>query len=169
MDWVIEWYRRNTFEISVPVLRDETLAPKDESGFFVSILLDYSLTKYIADKGWYADLIELTKQSFVDILDETWLKGLKKATYEMLPVSPLTIEKFASVHQGSLSGWSFANRPMVSEYYFTRVNKSVITPYQDIYQAGQWVFAAAGLPTRALKGKLASDRIVKELRTKKKK
>ena len=169
MDWVKEWYRRNTFEISVPVLRDETLAPSDESGFIVSILLDYSLTKYIADQGWYTELIDLTKQSFVDILDETWLNGLKKATYEMLPASPLTMEKFASVHQGSLSGWSFANRPMLSEYYFTRVNKSVITPYQDIYQAGQWAFAPAGLPTCALTGKLASDRIVKELKTKKKK
>jgi phytoene dehydrogenase-like protein len=167
MDWVKEWYRRNTFEISVPVLRDGSLAPKDESGFIVSILLDYSLTKYIADQGWYADLIELTKQSFVDILDETWLKGLKKNTYEMLPASPLTMEKFAAVYQGSLSGWSFANRPMLSEYYFTRVNKSVITPYKDIYQAGQWAFAPAGLPTCALTGKLASDRIVKELKTKK--
>jgi phytoene dehydrogenase-like protein len=160
--WLKEYYRRNTYEISVPVLRDTTLAPPNESGFIVSVLLDYKLTEFIYEQGWYDQFKAFSNQYFVDILDDTWLKGLKAKTYEMMHASPLTMVKFASVHEGSLSGWSFANQPMLSEYLFTRVNKSVLTPYPSIYQAGQWAFAPAGLPTCALTGKLAADRVIRE-------
>ncbi|MEY3609962.1 MAG: hypothetical protein RLZZ264_483 [Bacillota bacterium] len=160
-NWIKEWYRRNTYEISVPVLRDPTLAPENESGFIVSLLLDYQLTKFIADQGWYEDLKQISNQYFVDILDQTWLPGLKAGTYETIHASPLTMEKFAAVHEGSLSGWSFANKPMLSEFLFTRVAKSINTPYPYIYQAGQWAFAPAGLPTCALTGKLAADKVIK--------
>jgi phytoene dehydrogenase-like protein len=166
--WLEKYYRVNTYEISVPVLRDPTLAPVDETGMIVSVLLDYQLTKFIADQGWYDHLKTFTNAYFVQILDETWLHGLKEATYQTIQASPLTMEKFASVHQGSLSGWSFTNRPMLSEYLFTRVNKSFLTPYQDIYQAGQWAFAPAGLPTCALTGKLAADQIIKAYKKSKK-
>ena len=159
--WIQEWYRRNTYEISIPVLRDSTLAPNDESGFIVSLLLDYQLTKFISTQGWYERLKQMSNQYFVDILDQTWLPGLKNATYETMHASPLTMEKFASVHEGSLSGWSFTNRPMLSEFLFTRVAKSIRTPYPNIFQAGQWAFAPAGLPTCALTGKLAADKVIK--------
>lgn len=161
-DWLTEYYRRNTYEISVPVLRDASLAPPQESGFIVSVLLDFKLTEFIYQQGWYDAFKALSNQYFVDILDETWLKGLKAATYETLHASPLTMVKFASVHEGSLSGWSFANQPMLAEYLFTRVNRSIVTPYPSVYQAGQWAFAPAGLPTCALTGKLAADRVIKE-------
>jgi phytoene dehydrogenase-like protein len=163
-NWIKEYYRRNTYEISVPVLRDSTLAPNDESGFIVSVLLDYQLTKFIASQGWYDAFKTLTNTYFVKILNDTWLDGLQNATYEMIQASPLTMEKFAGVHQGSLSGWSFANKPMLSEFYFTRVNKSILTPYPNVFQAGQWAFAPAGLPTCALTGKLAADKIEKILK-----
>jgi phytoene dehydrogenase-like protein len=166
--WIKEWYRRNTYEISVPVLRDGSLAPEDESGFIVSVLLDYQLTKMIAQKGWYEELKQITNTYFVDILDQTWIPGLKASTYETIHASPLTMEKFASVHEGSLSGWSFANKPMLSEFLFTRVAKSILTPYPNIFQAGQWAFAPAGLPTCALTGKLASDKVVKLTKGKRK-
>jgi phytoene dehydrogenase-like protein len=160
-EWVKEWYRRNTYEISVPVLRDPTLAPTDESGFIVSVLMDYQLTKFVADQGWYEDLKQLSNTYFVDILDQTWLTGFKQATYDTMHASPLTMEKFAAVHQGSLSGWSFTNKPMLSEFFFTRVAKSILTPYPKVFQAGQWAFAPAGLPTCALTGKLAADKVLK--------
>jgi phytoene dehydrogenase-like protein len=164
--WLKEYYRRNTYEISVPVLRDASLAPPQESGFIVSVLLDYKLTDFIYQQGWYDAFKTLSNQYFVDILDDTWLKGLKENTYETMHASPLTMVKFASVHEGSLSGWSFANQPMLSEYLFTRVNKSILTPYPAIYQAGQWAFAPAGLPTCALTGKLAADRVIRETKMK---
>lgn len=159
--WLEQYYRVNTYEISVPVLRDSSLAPKDETGLIVSVLLDYRLTKHIANQGWLERFKTFTNQYFVKILDETWLHGLQAATYQTIQASPLTMEKWANVHQGSLSGWSFTNTPMLSEFLFTRVNKSILTPYPDIYQAGQWAFAPAGLPTCALTGKLASDKLVK--------
>jgi phytoene dehydrogenase-like protein len=166
LDWVARFYELNTFEISVPVLRDETLAPKGESGFIVSTLMDYSLVKFIQDQGWYEDLKELTNRLFVDILDQHWLHGLKDNLIDRFWATPLTMEKFASTYQGSLSGWSFRNAPLPSEFLFSRVNKTMLTGYPNLFQAGQWAFAPAGLPTAALTGKLAADKIIKLLRKK---
>ena len=168
LDWVARFYELNTFEISVPVLRDETLAPKGESGLIVSTLMDYSLVKYIQEQGWYEDLKELTNRLFVDILDQYWLHGLKENLIDRFWATPLTMEKFASTYQGSLSGWSFRNSPLPSEFLFSRVNKTMLTGYPDLFQAGQWAFAPAGLPTAALTGKLAADKIIKLLRKTKK-
>ncbi len=164
LNWVARFYELNTFEVSVPVLRDETLAPKDESGLIVSTLMDYSLVKFIQDQGWYDDLKELTNRLFVEILDAHWLHGLKESLIDSFWATPLTMEKFASTYQGSLSGWSFRNQPLPSEYLFSRVNKTMLTGYPDLFQAGQWAFAPAGLPTAALTGKLAADKVIKLLK-----
>jgi len=167
LEWVHRFYELNTFEISVPVLRDESLAPKNESGLIVSTLMDYSLVKYIRDQGWYEELKELTNQLFVEILDRHWLHGLKENLIERFWATPLTMEKFASTFQGSLSGWSFRNDQVPAEFLFSRVNKTMLTGYPNVFQAGQWAFAPAGLPTAALTGKLAADKIIKLLKKKK--
>jgi phytoene dehydrogenase-like protein len=126
--------------------------------------MDYSLVKYIQDQGWYDELKELTNRLFVDILDKYWLHGLKENIIDRFWATPLTMEKFSSTYQGSLSGWSFRNSPLPSEYLFSRVNKTMLTGYPDLFQAGQLAFAPAGLPTAALTGKLAADKIIKSLK-----
>jgi phytoene dehydrogenase-like protein len=126
--------------------------------------MDYSLVKFIQDQGWYDDLKELTNRLFVEILDAHWLHGLKESLIDSFWATPLTMEKFASTYQGSLSGWSFRNQPLPSEYLFSRVNKTMLTGYPDLFQAGQWAFAPAGLPTAALTGKLAADKVIKLLK-----
>jgi phytoene dehydrogenase-like protein len=130
----------------------------------VSTLMDYSLVKYIQDQGWYEDLRELTNKLFVDVLDRYWLNGLKENIIERFWATPLTMEKFASTFQGSLSGWSFRNDKIPTEFLFSRVNKTMLTGYPNLFQAGQWAFAPAGLPTAALTGKLAADKIIKLLK-----
>jgi len=39
------------------------------------------------------------------------------------------------------------------------VAKSVVTPFPDICQAGQWSYSPSGLPIAILTGKLAADRV----------
>jgi len=112
-------------------------------------------------------LIELYNKLFVDVLDQYWLHGLKENIIERFWATPLTMEKFASTFQGSLSGWSFRNDRVPAEFLFSRVNKTMLTGYPNVFQAGQWAFAPAGLPTAALTGKLAADKIIKLLKKKK--
>jgi hypothetical protein len=45
----------------------------------------------------------------------------------------------------------------------TKVTRSVLTPIPDTYQAGQWTYSPSGLPISILTGKLAADRILKDL------
>ena len=44
-----------------------------------------------------------------------------------------------------------------------RVASSVLTPIPDTYQAGQWTYSPSGLPISILTGKLAADRVLKDL------
>ncbi len=43
------------------------------------------------------------------------------------------------------------------------IARSVVTTIPDVYQAGQWTFSPSGLPISILTGKLAADRVLKDL------
>jgi hypothetical protein len=43
------------------------------------------------------------------------------------------------------------------------VASSVLTPIPDTYQAGQWTYSPSGLPISILTGKLAADKVLKDL------
>ena len=40
---------------------------------------------------------------------------------------------------------------------------AIKTPIPGVFQAGQWTYSPAGLPISILTGKLAADRVIKEL------
>jgi phytoene dehydrogenase-like protein len=77
--------------------------------------------------------------------------------------TPLTIANKTNNTEGSLTGWSFANQPFPAEYRFLKISQSVITPIDNIKQAGQWTFNPAGVPVSILTGKLAADAVLKDL------
>ncbi len=51
--WLDKFFRLTTYEISIPVLRDSSLAPQGKTGLVISVLFDYQLTKAIEERGWY--------------------------------------------------------------------------------------------------------------------
>ena len=53
--WLTSFFALTTYEISIPVLRDETLAPQGKTGLIISSLFDYRLTKTIEAQGWYQE------------------------------------------------------------------------------------------------------------------
>jgi phytoene dehydrogenase-like protein len=42
--------------------------------------------------------------------------------------------------------------------------ESVKTPIPNVYQAGQWTYSPSGLPISIMTGKIAADKVIKELR-----
>ena len=42
--------------------------------------------------------------------------------------------------------------------------KSILTPVPGVFQAGQWTYSPAGLPVSLLTGKIAANRVIKELK-----
>jgi len=166
-DWLRVFVRQNTFEISIPSLRDPSLSPPGETALIVSLLFDHGLAKHIASIDSHENLKKMVTEMVLDELDG-YFPELMSHMVKTVVTTPLTIEGKTNNTQGSLTGWSFANDPFPAEYRFLKVSKSVLTPVDTIKQAGQWAFNPAGVPVAILTGKLAADAVEKDLKKNKK-
>jgi phytoene dehydrogenase-like protein len=161
--WLERYLELTTYEISCPALRDSNLAPEGKTGLIVSSLFDYALTKHIQAMGWYEEFRKLMSEGMVEVLDASIYPGLKAAVIDSFDSTPLTIEKISGNSEGAITGWAFTNEFMPAVNKLPKVASSVLTPIPDTYQAGQWTFSPSGLPISILTGKLAADRILKDL------
>lgn len=161
-DWITQVLELNTFEISIPTLRDASLSPENESTLIISTLFDYHLTKHIADLGWYEDFKEHVTRVITEIFSRK-ISNLHSLVKKSLIASPLTIVGRTNNHEGSVTGWSFANKPFPAVFEFLKVSQAVKTPIPHVTQAGQWTFNPAGVPVAVLTGKLAADDVEKKL------
>ena len=161
--WLKRFLDLNTFEISIPVLRDSSLAPAGKTGLIVSCLFDYSLMKHIQAMGWYDDFRKRMAEHIVQVLDSSIYPGLRAAVVDSHTATPLTIEKISGNSDGAITGWAFTNDPIPAVSKLPQVARSVLTPIPDTYQAGQWTYSPSGLPISILTGKLAADRAIKDL------
>ena len=161
--WLNRFVQLNTFEISIPVLRDESLAPEGKTGLIISVLFDYSLTKYIQAMGWYDEFKRLMSDWIVGALDASIYPGLKASVFDSFTSTPLTLERIAGSSEGAITGWAFTNDFMPAVNKQPKIASSVLTPIPDTYQAGQWTFSPSGLPIAILTGKLAADRVLRDL------
>jgi phytoene dehydrogenase-like protein len=161
--WLKRFLELNTFEISIPVLRDDRLAPSGKTGLIISVLFDYSLTKHIQAMGWYDEFRDLMTTWMIDVLDTSIYPGLKAAVMDSFTSTPLTIEKITGNSDGAITGWAFTNDFIPAVHQLIKVASSVLTPIPDTYQAGQWTYSPSGLPISVMTGKLAADRVLKDL------
>jgi phytoene dehydrogenase-like protein len=159
-DWLDRYLRLNTYEISIPALRDQSLAPEGQSGLMVSCLLDYQIIKNVEQAGWYQEFKEILESRVINILSETIYKNLEEDVLFKFSSTPLTIEKVSGSSEGAIVGWSFETPvPVINK--LEEIPKSVLTPIQNIYQAGQWSYSPAGVPIAMLTGWYATQKIIK--------
>ena len=166
ISWLKDYFKYNTYEISIPVLRNEKLAPKGKTGLIISVLMDYDLVKLIESMGWYNEYKEICERLVIEALDQSIFKGIDEYKIDVFSSTPLTIEKRTANKDGAITGWAFTNSHMPIVTSMTKVAKSVLTPMPDIYQAGQWSYSPAGLPISIMTGKLAVNKIQKQLKKK---
>lgn len=159
-----DFYERTTYEISIPVLRDKTLAPTGKSGLIISVLMPYEHVKKIADSGHYEVFKNHAIESFVRILHDSIYPSLKDQIIDAFCSTPLTFEKRFGVTDGAIIGWSYTNQPIPVKHKMSQILSSVKPPLKHIYQAGQWSFSPAGIPISVLTGKLACDQAKKGLK-----
>ena len=160
---ISEYLLSTTYELSCPALRDSTLAPEHNCGLIISTLMDYSLVKKIYEEGWYEEFKDLCIKNVVQVLNDAIFSELKANILFSYCSTPRTIETLTGNSEGAITGWAFTNDKLPSETRLPKIAKSVNTPIPDIYQAGQWSFSPSGLPVSILTGKLAADKIRKEL------
>lgn len=164
--WLGRYFALTTYEISIPVLRDRTLAPTGKTGLIISVLFDYHLTKYVYDQGWEQAFRDTAGALMIKTLDQSIYPGLAGSVIDSFTATPMTIQNLTGSTDGAITGWAFSNHPMPAENRVVKIANAVNTPLPDVYQAGQWTYSPSGLPVSLITGKLAADKIEKRLKKK---
>lgn len=159
--WAKDYFTRNTFEVSIPVLRDPSLAPKGQTGIMISCLFDYDITKKLQESSWLEEFKEEMEQHIITLFSNSIFKDIKEEVLFHFSTTPVEIEKITGNAKGGIVGWSFQTKAPVYNK-LKDLSKSVLTPLPDIYQASQWAYAPAGVPIAMLTGWQAVQRIHKK-------
>lgn len=162
-NYLLEYFKMNTFEIAIPVLRDPDLAPAGKVGLEVSLFLDYDLDKKIDKHGWTKELRDYMEVITIDILNKTIFPGLKDKVSDRFSSSPLSIETLTANTHGAITGWAFTNPYIPAVRQMLKVNDSVKTILPSVFQAGQWTYCPSGFPMSIVTGKLAADCAISSL------
>lgn len=159
LNWLDKFISLNTFEISIPSLRDPALAPEGKTGLIISVLAEYNLFKMISEAGWYSEFITETEDRIIKMLSASVYPMLKDKIISRFSFSPLSFERRIGSSEGAITGWSFREPiPVINKIRLA--NRAVLTPIPSIYQAGQWTYSPAGVPMAVLTGKLAAQKIL---------
>ncbi len=155
LGWLDRLCDLNTYEISIPGLRESELAPPGKTGLIVSCLMDYELFERIAEDGWYEEAKLRMEDRIVDILSRSVFPSLKEKLLFKFSASPLTLRRMAGSSEGSLVGWSF-EAPLPISASMLKMGSSVRTSIPGVLKAGKWAFSPAGGPTAIMTGRLAA-------------
>ena len=162
--WLEKYYASTTYEISCPVMRDVSMAPEGKTGLIVSTLMEHSLVKHIESMGWYDEFKEFSHTHMLKALEEGIFYGITQHVTGKVVATPLSIEKLTGNSDGAITGWAFTNKSIPAVSDIAKVMKSVLTPVPDIYQAGQWTYSPSGFPISIMTGKIAADKVLRDLK-----
>lgn len=160
--WLEKFCRLNTYEISIPVLKDPKAAPEGKTGIIASMLFDYELVQRIKEEGWYEEFKERFEENMIDVLNGSIWPWLKAHLLFRFSASPLSMEAWVGSSGGAIVGWSFEDRIPVSSSMLG-INSVVKTHIPNVLKAGQWASSPTGVPTCILTGRIAADTAVKAI------
>ena len=163
LTWLDKFTRLNTYEISIPGLKDPELVPPGKTGIIISFLAEYELFSKIQKAGWLDEFIPELENRVLNVISDSVYPMLKDKIIAHFSFTPLSIENRVGSSEGAITGWSFQkSMPVINKIQIA--DRSVLTPVPSIYQAGQWAYSPAGVPMSVLTGKLAADRVLKRMK-----
>jgi phytoene dehydrogenase-like protein len=158
--WLDKFTSLNTYEISIPGLKDPELVPPGKTGIIISFLAEYDLFSIIQKAGWLDEFTRELENRVLSVISDTVYPMLKDKIISRFSFTPLSIENRVGSSEGAITGWAFQKAmPVINKIQIS--DRSVLTPFPSIFQAGQWVYSPAGVPMSILTGKLAADKILK--------
>jgi phytoene dehydrogenase-like protein len=158
--WLDYYCQFNTYEISIPGLRDPTLAPKGKTGLIVSILFEYDLMKKVQEGEWYEEFKIELENRIIEVLSKSIYPKLKDKILFRFSLTPVSISNRIGSSEGAITGWTFEN-PIPVVQNILKMTKSVKTPIPNILQAGQWAYSPSGIPIAILTGLAAAKNLMK--------
>ena len=168
IQWVINYLSLTTYEISIPVLRDKTLAPSHKTGLIISTLMDCDLVQRIQEMGKYEVFKQEVSDQIMTTLSTSLFEEFTQHVEETFVATPLTMKRKTGNIEGAITGWAFTNKNIPAHTNMSKIMKTVETPIPHVYQAGQWTFSPSGLPISILTGKIAAQTVLKTLKKRKK-
>jgi phytoene dehydrogenase-like protein len=160
LKWLDNFVSLNTFEISIPALKDPEMAPPGKTGVIISFLAEYDLFQKIREAGWIEEFIAELEHRVISVISDSIYPMLKEKVIAHFSFSPLSIENRVGSSEGGIIGWAFVEKmPVIDKIQIA--NRSVLTPFPSILQAGQWVYSPGGVPMSILTGKFAADKVLK--------
>lgn len=158
--WLHRFCRYNTFEVSIPALRDPEAAPAGKTGLIISALFDFRLSERIRAAGWQEEFKKRVEGEFIEIISDSLYPGLKDRILWSFSASPSSIRDRVRSSEGSIVGWSFEESiPAVTSMF--HMADSVETALPGVFAAGKWVYSPAGGPTAIMTGRIAARRCLK--------
>lgn len=161
MLWLDKFTKLNTYEISIPALKDPQMAPPGKTGIIISLLAEHDLFKKIRKDGWYDEFRSALENRMLKVITNSIYPILKNKVIAKFSFSPLSYANRVGSSEGAITGWSF-EKPIPVPHKIQYSDRSTLTPIPTIFQAGQWAFSPAGVPMSILTGKLAADRVIKK-------
>ncbi len=147
----------NTYEISIPGLKDAGMAPAGKTGVIISLLAEYDLFRQVEKAGWLDEFVRELEDRIIRVISGSVYPVLKDKVIGRFSFTPLSIENRIGSSEGGITGWAFqASMPVINKIQIA--DRSVLTPIPSVYQVGQWVYSPGGVPMSILTGMLAADR-----------
>jgi len=157
--WLDKFTKLNTYEISIPSLKDQNMSPKGKTGLIISLLAEYDLFKKIQEASWLDEFVSELEKDILRVISNSIFPMLKTKIIKHFSFTPLSIENRVGSSEGGITGWAFEkDMPVVNKLQMS--STSVLTPLPSIYQAGQWSYSPAGVPMSILTGKIAADKVL---------
>lgn len=153
-----EYCKYNSYEISIPVLKDSSLAPQGKTGLVISLLFDGELFKLIKKSGWYSDTKKFISRKIIKNLDSSIYPGLDSSIIFTKSSTPLTLLNMFNTNNGAITGWSMEGKTPVADSLL-KISKTPYTPIPNIFKAGQWSYSPSGVPVSILTGRIAAWKI----------
>ena len=160
LQWLDKFCKLNTYEISIPALRDPSLAPKGKTGLEISVLFDFDLFKKVQEASWYEEFKTEVENRIIETLSNSIYPNIEEKILFRFSFSPLSILNRVGSSEGAIVGWSY-EQPAPVANSLLKIYGSVKTPIPKVLQAGQWTYSPAGIPIAILTGLLAAQKIIK--------
>lgn len=158
--WLDKFTELNTYEISIPGLKNTSFVPEGKTGIIISFLTEFDLFTKLKELGWYEEFKQELETRIVNVITNSIYPMLKEKLMESFSFTPLNIQSRVASSEGAIVGWSFQTSiPVPNRIQDSQ--KSVVTSIPTIFKAGQWTYSPAGVPMSILTGKLAADRACK--------
>ena len=159
--WVEKFTRLNTYEISIPGLKDPIMCPEGKTGLVISFLTEYDLFDKVEQAGWYDEFMQHMELCVISVITDSVYPMLKEKILASFAFTPLSIRNRIASSEGAIVGWSF-QEPIPVIKKMQQSARAVLTPIPSIFIAGQWTYSPAGVPMSILTGKLAADKVLKK-------